>query len=138
MISVMKQSFIVILVLLLTGQTAALGQNSKNKAAAKADTITVDSLEHRIIIMDPGFDFWLATQPSKEFYSKQYYEFKNRLYVAEWNHRYTTGQDGAIYDNLIDYNIRIDYGIDINYKLYYYFKYFEHTTGITLLNTSKD
>jgi hypothetical protein len=134
----MKDSFIVILVVLLTSYTTATSQNVKNKTVVKADTITVDSLEHRLIVLDPGFDSWLATQPSKEFYSKEYYEVRNRQYVTEWNHRYTSGQNGAIYDNIIDYNIRIDYGIDINYRLYYYFRYFEHKTGIKLLNTSRD
>ena len=134
----MKEAFIVILVLLFTAQTNAFGQDGKRKAAVKTDTITVDSLEHRIIVMDPGFDAWLATQPSKEFYSKGYYEARNRLYVAEWNHRYTTGQDKGIYENIIDYSTRIDYGLDINYKLYYYFRYFEHSTGIKLLNTSRN
>jgi len=134
----MKEAFIVILILLSTGLGAAYGQNAKSKVSAKNDTISVDSLEHRLIVLDPGFDSWLATQPSREFYSQEYYEVRNRQYVAEWNHRYTTGQNGAIYDNLIDYNIRIDYGLDINYKLYYYFRYFERTTGIKLLNTSRD
>jgi len=138
MISVMKEAFVVILVLLFTATTDNFGQDSKRRAVVKTDTVAVDSLEHRLIVLDPGFDSWLATQPSREFYSQGYYETRNRLYVAEWNHRYITGQDKGIYENLIDYNTRIDYGLDINYRLYYYFRFFEHTTGITLLNTSRD
>jgi len=138
MISVMKGVFFLILILMFSGQADAYGQDNKKKAAIKTDTIPVDSLEHRLIVLDPGFDAWLATQPSREFYSQAYYETRNRLYVAEWNHRYITGQDKGIYENLIDYNTRIDYGLDINYKLYYYFRYFERTTGIKLLNTSRD
>ncbi len=138
MISVMKEAFVVILVLLFTATTDSFGQDSKRRAVVKTDTVAVDSLEHRLIVLDPGFDSWLATQPSKEFYSQGYYETRNRLYVAEWNHRYITGQDKGIYENLIDYNTRLDYGLDINYRLYYYFRFFEHTTGIKLLITSRD
>jgi len=138
MISVMKEAFVVILVLLFTATTDNFGQDSKRRAVVKTDTVAVDSLEHRLIVLDPGFDSWLATQPSREFYSQGYYETRNRLYVAEWNHRYITGQDKGIYENLIDYNTRLDYGLDINYRLYYYFRFFEHTTGIKLLNTSRD
>jgi hypothetical protein len=104
---------------------------------AASDTIKADSLEHRLIVLDPGFDSWLATQPSRDFYSQRYYESRNRQYVAEWNHRYITGQDRGIYNAVIDYNFRTDYGHDLNYRLYNYFRYFEQKTGIRLLNTSR-
>jgi hypothetical protein len=43
----------------------------------------------------------------------------------------------GLYENYIEYNPRIDYGIDINYKLYYFFKYFEETNHISLLNFNR-
>jgi hypothetical protein len=45
-----------------------------------------------------------------------------------------TANNDGLYQNSIDYNPRIEYGIDINYKLYYYFRYFEETNHISLLD----
>ena len=92
----------------------------------------MDSVEYELIIIDPGFDTWLLTKPSKEYYSQNYYEQKNRLYVMEWNYRYMAGKDRGKYETYIDYLPGIDYGLDLNYKLFYYFKYFEETNNIML------
>jgi hypothetical protein len=58
--------------------------------------------------------------------------YKNRLYVSEWNYRYTTIKNHGEYDSFIDYDPETDYGLDLNYKLYYYFKYFEEKHGTKL------
>ncbi len=129
----MKKTVFVILVILVIFQTVGFSQKKKERVVAKADTVLADSLEYRLIIMDPGFDSWLATQPFKDFYSNDYYAQKNRLYVTEWNLRYVTSLNKDLYDNYIDYNPTTDYGIDINYKLYYYFRYFEETNHLKLL-----
>ena len=65
-----------------------------------------------------------------------HYTQKNRLYVLEWNQRYMTSRNNGLYDTYIDYNSNTDYGLDLNYKLYYYFKYFEVTNHIKLINSS--
>ena len=118
-------------------QTVGFSQKNKVREVIKADTLSADSLEHRIIVLAPGFDTWLLNKPSRNFYSNDYYNVKNRLYVAEWNLRYMMANNDGLYENYIEYNPRIDYGIDINYKLYYFFKYFEETNHISLLNFNR-
>ena len=131
----MKKTVFIILVILVAIQTDGFSQKKKERFNVKADTVTVDSLEYKLIVLDPGFDSWLATKPSKDFYSKEYYEQKNRRYVSEWNQRYMTSRNSARYETYIDYNSNTDYGLDLNYKLYYYFKFFEETNHIKLLNS---
>ncbi len=130
----MKKFVFVILVILVAIRTDGFSQKKKDSYKAKPDTITVDSLEYRLIILDPGFETWLLTKPPKSFYSNDYYIQKNRFYVSEWNQRYMTSNNNGLYENYIDYNPNTDYGIDINYRLYYYFKYFEETNHVKLLN----
>lgn len=133
----MKKVSIVVLLLLFVAAAVVSGQGRRKSGVVMPDTVKTDTLEHRLIVLDPGFDAWLATQPSRDFYSQQYYETRNRLYVTEWNQRYSTGADGGIYNARIEYDFRINYGLDINYRLYNYFRYFEQSTGIRLLESSR-
>ena len=133
----MKKTVFGILVLLAAIQTVGFSQGKKEREGVKTDTISVDSLEYRLVILDPQFETWLLTKPPKSFYSNDYYIQKNRFYVTEWNLRYMTANNNGLYENYIDYNPNIDYGIDINYKLYYYFKYFEETNHLKLQNFDK-
>jgi hypothetical protein len=130
----MKKAVFLILIILVAIQAVGFSQKKIDRSVLKSDTLSVDSLEYRIIIMDPGFDTWLLNKPPMNFYTNDYYVTKNRLYVAEWNLRYMTANNDGLYQNSIDYNPRIEYGIDINYKLYYYFRYFEETNHISLLD----
>jgi hypothetical protein len=130
----MKKTVFLILVILVAIQTVGFSQKKKEREGTKTDTLSVDSLEYRLIILDPGFETWLLTKPPKSFYSNDYYIQKNRFYVAEWNLRYMTSNNNGLYDNYIDYNPNTDYGIDVNYKLYYYFRYFEEMNHVKLLN----
>jgi len=91
--------------------------------------IANDSLEYEIIIMDIGFETYLNTiAKPMNFYSQEYYENKNRFYVAEWNIRAMNPRRyrSDIYENQIDYDFSVDYGLEVNYKLYNYFKFVEH------------
>jgi hypothetical protein len=106
------------------------GDKAGNKQAA--DTISADSIEYELIVIDPGFDTWLYTKPPMKFYTQEYYATMNRLYVSEWNYRYTTLKNHGEYDSYIDYEPETDYGLELNYKLYYYFKYFEEKHGTKL------
>jgi hypothetical protein len=133
----MKKTVFIIFVILIAIQTVVSGQNKKDKHKMKADTLSVDSLEYKLIVLDPGFDAFLATQPSINFYSKEYYEQKNRLYVTEWNQRYISSKNSGLYENYIDYNSGTDYGLDLNFKLYYYFKYFEESNKVRLYPTGR-
>ena len=127
----MKKTVFVILVFLLFSSVDGFSQKKKIRFQAKTDV--ADSLEYELIIIDSGFENWLVTKPSREFYSKEYYELRNRLYVSEWNNRHSTLGGCGLYETYIDYSYSIDYGLDLNYKLYYYFRYFEETNKIKLL-----
>lgn len=91
--------------------------------------IANDSLEYEIIIFDIGFETYLNTiAKPMNYYSKEYYENKNRFYVSEWNTRALNPlkYPRDIYENQIDYDFNVDYGLEVNYKLYNYFKFVEH------------
>ncbi len=133
----MKKKVFMIMFLLSLIYINGYSQKQKENSRLKADTVSVDSLEYKLIILDPGFDSWLATQLPENFYSKEYYEYWNRLCVTEWNQRYLTDHGSILYDSYIDYNDRVDYGLDLNYRLYYYFKYFEKTNDVRLVNARR-
>jgi hypothetical protein len=133
----MKKSVFSLIIILTVFTTDGFSQKKQNRFKVNPDTISVDSVKYELIIIDPGFDTWLLTKPSKEYYSQNYYEQKNRLYVMEWNYRYMSGKDRGKYETYIDYLPGIDYGLELNYKLFYYFKYFEETNNIMLINTSR-
>jgi hypothetical protein len=131
----MTKAGYILIIILMFFYADGFSQSKKEKHKHVADTVSVDSIEYELIILDPGFESWLLTKPSKQYYSKEYYEYKNRLYVAEWNYRYSTIKNHGEYDSYIDYEPEIDYGLDLNYELYYYFKYFEETHGTKLYPT---
>jgi hypothetical protein len=131
----MKKLYIILAILLAVQLT---GYSQKNKERGKlkvmSDTIAVDSVEYEIIIIDPGFDSWLTTRPSMNYYSQNYYENKNRFYVTEWNYRHDNPiRFGDLYDTRIDYDFSTNYGLELNYKLYNYFIYFEETNHVKLV-----
>jgi hypothetical protein len=130
----MKKTVFLVLVILVAIQTVGFGQKKRDRLKVKADSVTIDSLEYKLIVLDPNFDSWLVTKPSENFYSKEYYAHRNRMYVSEWNQRYMTSRNSWLYDSYIDYNSGTDYGLDLNYKLYYYFLYFEETNHVRLVN----
>lgn len=96
----------------------------------KGDTITIssDKTEYEIIIIEPGFNFWLQSTAKQEgYYSQSYLENRNRIYVVEWNRRVLQPQmyDPNLYEMQIDYQAFTDYGYEVNYKLFNYFIYFQ-------------
>lgn len=108
----------------ITEEEAAAFQNKE------ADTVKISDAEseYEIIIIEPGFNFWLQSiaQP-RGYYSQSFLETRNRLYVIEWNQRVLQPNrfDPLLYQLQINYNPQIDYGYEVNYKLYYYFIYFQ-------------
>ncbi len=133
----MKKTVYLIIMFLTLIQISASGQKRKEVRNVKADTISLDSLEYELTIIDPGFETWLVTQPSKEFHSQLFYEQRNHQYVTEWNQRYLSGRGRGSYDSYIDYQYGTEYGLDLNYKLYYYFRYFEQTNRVRLINSGR-
>lgn len=137
----MKRLIFIIIALFLFTLPQIYGQKGeKNAGRSKVDTIKLvnDSLEYELIIIDPGFEGWLASKPSVNYLSNTYYRSRNNLYVIEWNHRYLSPLTyGSKYENYIDYDSRIDYGVELNYKLYYYFRYFEEKNRTVLLPSGR-
>ena len=92
------------------------------------DTVRIanDSLEYEIIIIDPGFSYFLnAIARPEGYHSQSYLENKNQFLVADYNSRVLNPRvyNPNIYEMQINYDPNIDYGYDVNYKLYNYFVY---------------
>lgn len=103
-------------------------QATKNHISNDTIRIANDELEYEIIIIEPGFDSWLAgTARPEGYYTQSYLENKNIFYATEWNRRVLQPQiyNPNLYEMQIDYNQGIDYGYEVNYKLYNYFIYFQ-------------
>lgn len=109
----------------------------KNSSSSKEEPVVIknDSLEYEIIIIDPGFNYYLnAIAKPVGFYTKSYLENRNRVYVPIWNSRVNNPNNfnPNIYENQIDYSNNIDYGYDVNYKLFNYFEFAQRKYRINL------
>lgn len=95
----------------------------------KIDTLIIanDSLEYELIIMDIGFNSWLATQRPRGYFTQKYMEIRNQQFVTAYNIRFRNPQqyDRDLYPFEIEYRPLIDYGYEVNYLLYHYFLFFE-------------
>ena len=116
--------------LFIVGCSSTKTTSTKETDSVK-ETVRIvnDSLEYEIIIIDVGFESYLnAIAKPMNFYSKEYYETKNRFYVSEWNSRVLNPfkYRSDIYENQINYDSSVDYGIEVNYKLFNYFKFVEY------------
>lgn len=94
------------------------------------DTIEIknDTTEYEIIIIEPGFNFWLnSIARPKGFYSQPYLENRNQIMVINWNQRVLQPLrfNPNLYELQINYDPNIDYGYEVNFKLYNYFIYFQ-------------
>jgi len=108
-------------------------QDKKENLKVVKDTIAADSTEYELVVLDPGFESWLLSKPMN-MHSEGFYESHNRMFVSEWNSRYTNpGRNSNLYESYIDYRPEIHYGLEFNYRLYYYFKYFEEVNGVDLI-----
>lgn len=103
----------------------ALDENS----STAADTLRIanDSLEYEIIIIEPGFNAWLATQPPRGQYAQSTMEMRNWIKVKEYNLRVNSPSrfNKSIYVFPIEYERNVNYGYEVNYLLYNYFIFFE-------------
>jgi hypothetical protein len=93
------------------------------------DTIRIanDSLEYEILIIEPGFNTWILTQPPKGYYGIPFLESRNRNFVYEYNNRVLNPQRYSVilYPQQINYEMGTHYGLEVNYMLYNYFLYFQ-------------
>lgn len=124
------------LILMSCGATKSNPDLNKNNGTIASDVtkeamdtirIVNEELEYEIIILELGFESWLATQRPQNFYTQTTLEIKNLFYVTEWNNRVRQPfvYDPNLYWQEIDYSQGIDYGMEVNYKLYMYFRFFE-------------
>lgn len=117
-------SFLVLLFIVCACSIPKAKQNS----ALKEEPVVIknDSLEYEIIIIDPGFNNYLATVARPVgFYSQMFLETRNRQYVSVWNFRVNNPSlfNPNIYENIVEYDPHINYGYDVNYKLFNYFEF---------------
>ncbi|WP_321827291.1 DUF6146 family protein [Maribacter dokdonensis] len=109
----------------------AISEDEKNAfTQVEGDTISISSeeTEYEIIIIEPGFNIWLASIAKPEgYYSQNFLENRNQIMVLEWNQRVLqpARYNPNLYEMQIDYSRQIDYGYEVNYKLYNYFIYFQ-------------
>ncbi|WP_343588826.1 DUF6146 family protein [Flavobacterium sp.] len=109
---------------------ASIDTATPNKKVNDTVRIANDSLEYEVIIIDNGFSTWLASRAyPRNYYSLQYLENKNYLYVTEWNNRVLQPQryNPNLYEMSIDYRPDIHYGYEVNYLIYNYMIYFQNT-----------
>ena len=114
-----------------TKKAPTISQEEKQIFNAQVeDTVRIENEEsnYEIIIIEPGFNQWLQSfaQP-RGYYSQEYMETRNRIYVIEWNNRVLlpTNYDPLLYELQINYDPYVDYGYEVNYQLYNYFIYFQ-------------
>lgn len=105
-------------------------ENNKVFNLENKDTILIANkeLQYEIIIIDVGFNAWLASNARpRQFYSQSYLEARNSFWVLEWNLRannpirYSTN----LYEMPIDYQSNTDYGYEVNYLLFNYLTFFQ-------------
>ncbi|WP_149275924.1 DUF6146 family protein [Pareuzebyella sediminis] len=111
--------------------TLNISQDEKMAFSQKeGDTVKIanDSTEYEIIIIEPGFNFWLQSIARPEgYYSQSFLETRNQIFVVNYNQRVMQPMRyrNDLYPLQIDYDSNIDYGYEVNYKLYNYFIYFQ-------------
>lgn len=115
-----------------TSKTTTSKKDERLESLKQNDTVKIanEDIEYEIMIIEPGFNFWLASTARKRgYYTQQFLENKNIFYVAEWNQRVLQSQrySSSLYELQIDYQQGIDYGYEVNYVLYNYFIYFQLT-----------
>ena len=106
--------------------------NYNKEHQQQGDTVRIvnEESDYEIIIIESGFNNWMRGRVRpRGYYSQQFLENRNLVYVTEWNNRVLNNQPygSQLYLWQIDYNPQIDYGYEVNYLLYYYFIYFQRT-----------
>lgn len=120
-----------------TNNLSASNESSANTKSIQGDTIKIanDELEYEVIIVDPGFRYWLNSRAfPRGYHSEAFLEGKNNWYVQEWNRRVLQPQqyNRDLYEMQINYDPSIHYGYEVNYLIYNYMVYFQNTFKQTL------
>jgi len=132
----MKNSLYIIAILLFVifgcNTSKSTVTTTDKVSATQNDTIRIanEELQYEVIIIDPGFNSWLASMAHpRGYHSQSFLENKNRVYISEWNRRVMQPQRYSpnLYEMTIDYQPHIDYGYEVNYLIYNYLIYFQNT-----------
>lgn len=125
--------------MVLIGCSSTKNVTSKKEvitSTTQNDTVRIanDELEYEVIIIDPGFNSWLASRAKpRNYYSQTYMETRNRTWVTNWNINVNSGgKNRELFEMTINYNNTIDYGYEVNYLLFNYLTYFQITHNIQL------
>lgn len=127
----MKNIIFVSIIILLAISCGSHNTTQFASSGSTNDTIKIanDSIGYEIIIIEPGFNSYInSIARPRGYYSQNYLENKNQLWVREWNSRVNQPfrYDPNLYEMQIDYNSGTDYGYEVNYLLYNYLVYFQN------------
>lgn len=107
--------------------------SQKDIVRIESESDSIDSVEYILIVDELGFESWMATNTKRVwYYTYEYYQAWNRIYVIEFNQRVLTGADYP-FVKTIHYDNSIDYGLELNYKLYWYFMFIQKKYNVSLL-----
>lgn len=124
--------FTLLFIIIGCSSTTKSASTSSTNSEKISDTIRIanDSLEYEVIIIDGGFTSWLISiAKPRGYYTENYLESRNQIYVSEWNRRFLQPQqyDSRLYEMQINYDYHTKYGYEVNYLIYNYFIYFQIT-----------
>jgi hypothetical protein len=120
---------VVIVVISSCGSNRSTSTTTNDSNTVSNDTVRIanDSLKYEIIIIEPGFNSWLVTQPPKGYRSKSSMDISNDFAVTTYNLRANNPlqYNVNLYPLRIDYDRDVDYGYEVTFLLFNYFKFFE-------------
>lgn len=130
-------SFILIALAIIGCSTTKNTSTKKQEMAdsTQNDTVRIanDELQYEVIIIDPGFNSWLASRAQpRNYFTQSYMETRNRTWVTNWNINVNSGRNRNLFEMSINYDNHIDYGYEVNYLLFNYLTYFQITNNIQL------
>ncbi|WP_051697479.1 DUF6146 family protein [Prevotella sp. 10(H)] len=95
------------------------------------DPVNFDGLnsgqEYEAIVLEPGYETFLATQQSMNFFSESTLKTKNTFLVSEWNYRCDNPMrySPQVYEAKVDYDPKNEYGLETEYRLYMFFRFMD-------------
>jgi hypothetical protein len=127
----MKPALFIAILVMLAMACSQVREAPKSLAAVTLSSN--DSTQYEIYISDLQFDQWYGINYSdSKDHSLDYYHSKNLVAVSNWNAYFRSGKYTDVIDCQINYEPQIDYGIEVNRRLFWYFKYVQENTNISL------
>ncbi|MGF1636977.1 MAG: DUF6146 family protein [Cyclobacteriaceae bacterium] len=113
---------------------ARLHQPASSKIV-KPEIEEAEQEEHKVIVLDPGFETWFVSRwsPAQDR-SYQYYKGWNDQYVVAWNIKARQPRYAWFFENEIQYDANTDYGMEVARKLFYYFRWVESELNVPILD----